>query len=345
MPSSQPGFAPAHETVTTGDGWDISLYRYAPAGEARPHPVLLVHGIASNHHFWDLGPGTSFAAHLRDEGFDVWSIDLRGRDGRRGPWCIDDFVLHDLPAALARISDANGGRSVHWVGHSLGGILGMLYQMHHGASELRSLVSIGAGLHDAVRSSVFRHVVRAFRLLRGVDALPLTAFAPVLALWARHDLPGLRYVWHAENMEPHVVRAVLERATSLIARGEVAQLGGALGAHGFCSRDGMLNYSFAGRHCTAPVLAIAGDVDYVCPVEGVAWTFESLGAQRKRLVVAGAPSGHATSYGHIDLVCGTRAPLDIWPEVVRWLDLHDGVDCDDAPLALIDDDEGERSAA
>ena len=61
--------------VPTADGAEIVLEHHATAGGP---PVVLCHGISSNHFFWDLEPGRSLALYLQERGYDVWNMDLRG---------------------------------------------------------------------------------------------------------------------------------------------------------------------------------------------------------------------------------------------------------------------------
>ena len=123
-------------TIMTPDHWKIALYRYLPEKITRKHPVLLLHGIASNHRVWDFGhEELSFARHLAAQGYAVYSMDLRGRAGSDGPhtgrgkqWSVDDYLLCDLPAATEYIIAQHGTEKLHWVGHSMGGILGFFYR-------------------------------------------------------------------------------------------------------------------------------------------------------------------------------------------------------------------------
>ena len=48
--------------VVTEDGATIALHHHPGRGA----PVIAVHGIASNHHFWDLDPQHSLAKWLVD---------------------------------------------------------------------------------------------------------------------------------------------------------------------------------------------------------------------------------------------------------------------------------------
>lgn len=110
-------------TVVTADGAQLALKR-----RARPDgvPILLIHGLAVNGDAWDLpavdGPDfryRSLTSMLGECGYDVWLLNLRGHgtdyafstlppgqvDCR-----VDDFVLYDVPAALAHVSGATGRR-------------------------------------------------------------------------------------------------------------------------------------------------------------------------------------------------------------------------------------------
>ena len=115
--------------IEAADGGWVAAHRYARP-DARP--LVLCHGISSNHHFWDLMPGRSLALTLYDAGYDVWNIDLRGHgdaiydpSGRRQRpgWTIDTYGTVDLPAVLNFIREETGQDSLGYVGHSMGGIV------------------------------------------------------------------------------------------------------------------------------------------------------------------------------------------------------------------------------
>src|SRR5690606_25540642 len=123
-----PGPVPAPHAIDapivwldTADGAQIALQRHATPGGP---PIVLCHGISSNHHFWDLAPERSLALYLHERGFDVWNLDLRGhgfaerrRSGKRqrGRWTVDDYALHDLPAAFAHVLAETGHEALSYV--------------------------------------------------------------------------------------------------------------------------------------------------------------------------------------------------------------------------------------
>jgi pimeloyl-ACP methyl ester carboxylesterase len=119
--------------VRTGDGVDLVLYRMDPA-ERRLTPattVLLVHGAFSSHTVWLRGgsDNTGLARFLSDAGFDVWLADWRAhgaatREPRPHTWHFEDTVTQDAPTLVEYVRAATGAPPV-WVGHSVGGVIGL----------------------------------------------------------------------------------------------------------------------------------------------------------------------------------------------------------------------------
>src|SRR5688572_3629564 len=118
---------PIVDYVTTQDGWKIALHRHH--GTKRRFPVLLVHGLASNYRNMDFPiKDLSLARFLSQHGFDTWIVDLRGsglskKKFLRYRWYFDDFVFQDLPAAVEQIMKVTKAPRLHWIGHSMGGLL------------------------------------------------------------------------------------------------------------------------------------------------------------------------------------------------------------------------------
>src|SRR5262249_3588950 len=139
--------------ATTDDGWQLALHRYRPVETSRRHPVVLCHGMGANHIGFDLAPEVSLSRRLAALGFDVDAVDLRGHGGSepakfRGPhrwgFSFDDYLYRDVPAALAKVLATSGAPAVHWVGHSMGGILLYAQLAALGSAKLVSGVAIGS---------------------------------------------------------------------------------------------------------------------------------------------------------------------------------------------------------
>ena len=78
----------AHRTsLITPDGWNLTMRRGLAAGRANPGPpVLLVPGYGMNASIFDFHPrGTSFVQRLYEQGFDPWTVDLRGTSTSTAP--------------------------------------------------------------------------------------------------------------------------------------------------------------------------------------------------------------------------------------------------------------------
>ena len=83
---------------------------------------------------------SSLAVYLAERGHDVWVLELRGHgrstpkptwletvlaQGRNegGSWSIMKYIDHDLPSAIQYVRNHTHAKKVHWVGHSMGGIV------------------------------------------------------------------------------------------------------------------------------------------------------------------------------------------------------------------------------
>ncbi len=120
------------EYIPTADHARIAcLRRPTPGGQ----PVIFLHGLAANARLWDLpdieGEGfhyRSLAAMLHDAGYDIWLVNLRGHGGPhmlsepapgQTDWCVDHFILFDLPAVVDHVQ-AQTGRRPFAIGASMG---------------------------------------------------------------------------------------------------------------------------------------------------------------------------------------------------------------------------------
>jgi len=101
------------ERVAVGD---LVLDRLPSRGAPKPLPVVFVHGLWAGAWLWERWLPVAAA-----DGWDVWAVELRGRNGSRpvpdlGRVRIRDLVT-DVRDALAHVGDAV------LVGHSMGGLV------------------------------------------------------------------------------------------------------------------------------------------------------------------------------------------------------------------------------
>ncbi|GAB4861009.1 hypothetical protein Ancab_036170 [Ancistrocladus abbreviatus] len=69
-----------HYVSLPNSDWSLALWRYLPPSHAtkRNHPLLLLSGVGTNAIGYDLSPQASFARYMSGQGFDTWTLEVRG---------------------------------------------------------------------------------------------------------------------------------------------------------------------------------------------------------------------------------------------------------------------------
>ncbi|MCB9538211.1 MAG: alpha/beta fold hydrolase [Myxococcales bacterium] len=321
--------------LPTGDGWHIALHRFPPASGATPRhlPVVVCHGVTSNRRNWDLTDRLSFPAHLARAGFDVYVLELRGSGvAGRGPlfggpppqYTLDDYATVDVPVAIEAVRARTGAPAVHWVGHSMGGIVMYVYLQRIGGDAVRSVTAVGSPPYVLLQSRT---------LAEAVDLLPVAGFffdtlpvgllseaaAPVA--WPSR-LPEQHLLWNDANMEPATARALAAHGTHGISVGVMEQMAASRDGH-LRSADGAIDYTAGLAGVRTPIFFVAGSVDHLAPPATLIEGYRRLGAADKRVEIVGRANGYRDDYGHIDLVMGRHAPDEVYPLLAEWILRHD----------------------
>lgn len=314
--------------VQTEDGATIALHHHAAAGP----PVLLVHGISSNHRFWDLDREHSFAEWLADRGYDVWLLDLRGhgdaevdRRGRpqRAGWHVDDYARYDVPAAVERIRKVTGHDEIAYVGHSMGGMVGAMY-LAMGGEHLSSITLVGS-------PATFTKGVPMSGLAQlGFDVGGATQWwvdTPKVAATAadlsrrRIRVPLQEKLYNPANFTPNTVHDMLRAIVSPTSRGEMRHFARMLRDQRLESWDRTVDYRSQLVDVTVPAFVLVGAGDQVAaPAWVEAW--EGAFGGPVEVFLAGTASGLDADYGHLDFGLGERAATEIFPRIEAWLLRH-----------------------
>ncbi len=313
-------------TVATSDGAELVLHRHGVQGGV---PVVIVHGISSNHHCWDLAEGRSLGAFLAAQGIDAWLLDLRGHgDSQKkvgggrlwSGWTVDDYGRQDLPAAIDYVRTATSRARVGLVGHSLGGMVAAIYASSHpgGDDSLLALVAVASPMDFSDPDPLLTTSLWAARLYG--------PFLPVipspLAARIQGALPGrltpVDDLLFNDLSEP--MRGLMyQRVVSPLVGGELRQFGQILRTGSFTASDGGVDYPGILDRIKTPTLVIAGRADRVAPPDRVLAYFKGVGAEEKRFVIAGRAFGFAADYGHLDLTLGDHAEKEIFPLIAQWV--------------------------
>ena len=321
-------------TVRTADGWELSLFRVPPApgpdAVVDGVPVILAHGTAVNRVMF-LAEGSDWAAFLASRGFDVWIPEYRGDRSSKAPdrrtwkeaaWGPDDIADRDLPAVLDHVLAATGQEQVWWVGHSLGGLLGMILLQGDQADRIAGIATLGSPgeIVHIDRSAEEAHRMSALVPKRG--AIPSRSMAR--ALVPTLDLAPDDRLFHAlfnlENVDPRVMVGFASAGMEDIGRGTWDQYASWLEFRHLLSVDGTRDYTHGLAGITVPALVIAGRVDHTAPAWTVLAGFDGLGSADKQFVILGQGWGLRHDYGHGDLLLGDWVEEEVLPLVAGWIE-------------------------
>jgi polyhydroxyalkanoate synthase len=314
--------------VQAEDGGFLALHRRANPGKP---PVLLCHGISSNHRFWDLAPDRSLAVHLWEEGFDVWNMDLRGHgdalhapEGKRQRpgWNIDTYGLMDFPAAMAHIQEETGEPQLHYVGHSMGGMVLAVHLATAGQEGLASAVIVASPLDFRDADALTVAMLHAAKTVRGLPFLPSPMGARYLGLAGRSAPLALdELVLNPDNYSRHAERLTLRTVVSPLSKGEIQQFLMMYDGE-FRSADGQMVYREHLADVTIPMLFFAGRADRIVTPDSV-WTFyESVGSQDRSFVLMSKSNGFQADYGHLDFGDSDYAREEVFPQISAWMKAH-----------------------
>ena len=156
LPVLPPARHVAHREHGGGGASGFASAYYTVGEKGRP-ALVLCHGLAAN--------GLQFVADAHwfaERGFHVIVPDLRGHGRSTYPASLTDadFTLTRLAADLVDILDAEGIRTTHWVGNSLGGIMGLVLMRDH-PGRLDHFVSFGTAFR--LKTPVWG--IRAFKAI------------------------------------------------------------------------------------------------------------------------------------------------------------------------------------
>lgn len=323
--------------VRTRDGWRLALYRFSPASRAHATPVLLCHGMSSNR--WDMdGPGrVSLARYLVRRGYDTWVVELRGAgrsmrptwwNGKRYNWTFEDYVQHDAPAALRVVLRESRAPQVHWVGHSMGGMIAYALLMSPMHRKIASAATLGSPTMSDVGHPMLDFGLPYRTLLRYLpEHLPIGTLArigaPVAPLLARLLSSSISELgWHAGNADLKLLRTLMLTAVDDLPTSLLREFARWYDTKAMSDRYGMFDFTEHLERITTPILILAGGRDDLTPVRDLQRVFDRIASRDKVFRVVDKKHGFAHDYSHADLVLGLHAPDDVYPVIFEWLEAH-----------------------
>jgi polyhydroxyalkanoate synthase len=315
------------EYAVAADGWKLGFEVHEPEG-SRKGVVITCHGLAVNHYNFDLGHRASLVKTLVKEGWEVWNASLRGCGHSRvspdarwnAQWNMDDHVRLDVPAMLSFVTERTGEAQLHWVGHSMGGLV--MYGhlgLHPDESRLKSVCTMASP--DRLHGDFFT--------LSSSGAVNLlTYLLPILpGRWFIRGLSPMFFRWpvnlllcRPRNLELHMFRRAFFMLTENLSRGIVRQIFRMLRTGAFNSEDGQTDYRANLKNIRTPICFFAGSDDYIVPEHNVRNVYEAVQSEVKEMHLLGTASGDRQEYCHGAILFGKHSEEDVFPKVQNWLE-------------------------
>ncbi|KAG5586521.1 hypothetical protein H5410_046955 [Solanum commersonii] len=214
-------------------------------------------------------------------------------------WDFDTYLEEDVPAAMEYIKAQTRPKDgkLLAIGHSMGGIL--LYArlsrcgLEGRKPGLAAIVTLASSLDYTSSKSALKLLVPLADPAQVLNvpviplgtlvaaAYPLTSRAPYALAWL-NEMISATDMMHPDQMKKLMTTAFQER--------------------GLRDRSGKIFYKDHLHKSRVPVLALAGDLDQICPPEAVYETVKLIPENLVKYKVFGDADG--PHYAHYDLVCG-----------------------------------------
>ena len=308
----------------TRDGITLAITRVRDTSRTSRAAVMLQHGLASNGGAF-LVPQQSFAEHLARLGYDCYVTELRAVGKSEVPKDepgFDAFIELDLPALIEAVLACSGQPKLIFVGHSMGGILGLSYALEHPDAPFTSVMAVCSSLDYRAGKNAYQDLNRIKPLAKLLPFIPFRALAQANATVAGVGpvFPPEGMNFHRSNVEREVLRHMLSTGFERIPIRLLEDLSTTFDDQGFSRAGGTIRYHELAPSYAFRTLLIAGSKDKQCPPETVAATFALLtGCEDKHAITIGTTHGHADDYGHFDPFVGKRAPQEAWPLMTAFL--------------------------
>jgi polyhydroxyalkanoate synthase len=313
------------------DGTLREVYHYRPAAKVREQgdPVLLVTPLAAPALCYDLRRGCSLVEHFVAGGRPTYLVEYGQVSFRDRSLGMEHWVDEVVPAAVRAVSAHAGGRPVHLIGWSLGGIFTLLTAADDPGLPIASVTVVGSPF-DVKKVPLVaplrplldltpggRAVTRAYQMMGGAPQ-PLVRWAFQLSSVQKLVTKPLAV---AQNLDDTDFLAQLEAVDRFTAN-MIAYPGRTFGQlyHRFIRGNALVGGSLELGDRTirladisAPVLVFAGATDGIAPIAAVSAVVPLLpNAREVRFEVVPG--------GHLGMLTGRAARDATWPLMDEWID-------------------------
>lgn len=310
-------------TVETQDGAKINLFRYKPEKKQTDQPILFVHGLMANHRNLAFNKQEGMAQYFNEKGYDCWAIDLRGRgkfvvNGQN--WSFEEYLNQDIPATIEYILSETNCEKLHWIGHSMGGMLLLAYA---GITDAEKKIASGTTIGSPVtlkNPPILKKIATTFLSLPETINAILDPFFKFVFAGIIYSIPWR--VWFLLILERKfslkAFRVVNNVIVTRVNYRVPLQFLRWLGTGQWDSDDSTIDYRENLKNINLPVMSVIGRHDELCPDRETAG-FSRIGSEEKKAIVASRKNGFKQNYDHVSLVFAGRARDDIFPNIEKWV--------------------------
>lgn len=307
-----------------GHGWKLDLKQCIDLDHFDPalRPLVIVPGYGMNSFIFGFHPsGPPMEAYLAAQGFEVWSVNLRGQGGSKSiggsrKYGFRELALVDLPCIIDTVlaETRTEHTQVDVIGCSLGATITYSYLAHHANDHrIGSMANIGGPLrwnqvHPLIRTAFVYPKLASIVPVRGTKKL------------ARAALPIARKVPRALSIYMNAKISDLSQADALVQT--VDNPNSYLNYQIACwvkNKDLVvngLNISHALKRMEQiPMLCLAGNKDGIVPPETALSAVSVLGEDRVEKLIVG---DHTHQFSHADLFISRLSQDRVFRPVADW---------------------------
>ncbi len=313
------------------DGTLRELYHYRPAAKVKEQgdPVLLVTPLAAPALCFDLRRGCSLVEHFVGAGRPTYLVEYGEVSFKDRNLGMEHWIDEVVPAAIRETSAHAGGRPVHVIGWSLGGIFALLAAADAADLPIASLTVVGspfdvklvplvAPLRPLLNLTEGRGMItRAYQVMGGAPK-PLVKWAFQLSSFQKLVTKPLAL---AANLDDQDFLAQIEAVDRFTAN-MIAYPGRTFGQlyHRLLKGNGLVTgeIAFGDRtirvaDITPPVLVFGGATDGIAPIPSVKAVVPLLtGSEEVRFEIVPG--------GHLGMLTGRSARRSTWRVMDEWID-------------------------
>ncbi len=314
------------------DGSLREVYHYRPQKKTKESgdPVLLVTPLAAPSLCYDLRRGCSLVEHFVQQGRPTYLVEYGEISFKNRKIGLEHWVDEVVPEAIRAASEHAGGRPVHVIGWSLGGIFASLAAAAEPDLPIASLTVVGtpfdvtkvpmvAPLRPILRLTDGGVVTQLYRLL-GAAPKPLVRRAFQLSSGTKLITKPLAILQNLDDSEWLAQIEAVDRFTDNM----LAYPGRSFGQlyHRMLKSNQLLTgkVNLSGHEIdvaeiTAPVLIFAGNTDGIAPINAVKALVPLLrkASEVRFEIVPG---------GHLGMLTGRAARGTTWVTMDEWIEQY-----------------------